>query len=98
LAEFLDLPEEIRSRAPSTDTYSLPQGQDEFYFSLPYDKMDLCLYGKNHSIPVGDVARAVGMTEEDVRFVYEDIDRKRATTRSLHLPPLLVGPVPEVLR
>ena len=48
LAEYLEVPEEIRKRPPTTDTYSMPQGQDEFYFSLPYDRMDLCLYGKNH--------------------------------------------------
>src|SRR5947207_2718078 len=36
LAEYLGIPEGVRSRPPTTDTYSLPQGQDEFYFSLPY--------------------------------------------------------------
>ena len=45
------MPDEIRSRPPTTDTYSLPQSQEEFYFSLPYDQMDLCLYGKNNGIP-----------------------------------------------
>ena len=50
LAEYLEIPEEIRKRPPTTDTYSLPQGQDEFYFAVPYDKMDLCLYGKNNGI------------------------------------------------
>ena len=50
LAEYLGVPEEIRSRPPTTDTYSLPQSQEEFYFSLPYDKMDLCLYGKDHGV------------------------------------------------
>ena len=46
LAAALGVPEEIRSRPPSTDTYSLPQTQEEFYFSLPYDQMDLCLYAQ----------------------------------------------------
>jgi len=96
LAEALGVPEEIRGRAPSTDTYSLPQGQDEFYFSLPYDKMDLCLFGKNHGVPAEDVASATGLTAEQVHLVFADVDRKRATTRSLHMPPLLVGSVPEI--
>src|SRR5439155_4496465 len=48
MAEYLHLPETIRKRPPTTDTYSLPQSQEEFYFSLPYDKMDLVLYGKNN--------------------------------------------------
>ena len=90
LAEFLGIPEEIRKRKPTTDTYSLAQGQDEFYFSLPYDKMDLCLFGKNNCIPVDQVACALNLKPEQVESVFKDIDIKRSTTRYLHLPPLLV--------
>ena len=96
LAEFLGVPEIIRRRPPTTDTYSLPQGQDEFYFSLPYDKMDLCLYGKNNGYPATDVAETLGLAIEQIERVYEDIDQKRNTTRYLHLPPQLVKKVPEI--
>jgi len=96
VAEYLGVPEEIRKRPPTTDTYSLPQGQDEFYFSLPYDKMDLCLYGKNHGFSAETVAGAIGLEPKQVDRVYADIDRKRATTRYLQLPALLVSEVPEI--
>jgi NAD+ synthase len=96
LAEYLDVPERIRTRKPTTDTYSLPQGQDEFYFSLPFDKMDLCLYGRNNGISPEDLAGGLGIAAEDVRRVYDDIDQKRRTTRYLHLSPQLVAPVSEV--
>jgi NAD+ synthase len=96
LAEYLGIPEDIRSRPPTTDTYSMSQSQEEFYFSLPYDKMDLCLYGKNHNIPSVEVARAVGLTHEQVESVYRDIASKRNATRYLHLRPLLVEPVREI--
>jgi len=96
LAEYLGIPEDIRKRPPTTDTYSLAQGQDEFYFSLPYDKMDLCLYGKNHGISVGRVGDVVGITPEQVQMVFDDIDTKRVTTRYLHLPPQLVEEVKEI--
>jgi NAD+ synthase len=90
LAEFLGIPEEIRKRNPTTDTYSLAQGQDEFYFSLPYDKMDLCLFGRNNSIPAEQVASALDLKPDQVERVFKDIDTKRSTTRYLHLAPLLV--------
>lgn len=93
LAEFLGIPEEIRQRKPTTDTYSLAQGQDEFYFSLPYQKMDLCLYAKNNDIPAESAAPALGLGPQQVRMVFEDIDIKRRSTRYLHLPPLLVEEV-----
>jgi NAD+ synthase len=90
LAEYLGIPEGVRSRPPTTDTYSLPQGQDEFYFSLPYHQMDLCLYAHNHDLPPEAVAGAVGLSPEDVQRVYDDIEQKRRTTRYLHLAPQLV--------
>lgn len=96
LAEHLGVPAEIRKRPPTTDTYSLPQGQDEFYFSLPYDKMDLCLYCKNNGIPVEATAEAVGFSTEQIQRVYDDIDTKRSTTLYLHLAPLLMSQVPEI--
>ncbi len=96
LAAKLGVPEEIRSRPPTTDTYSMPQSQEEFYFSLPYDCMDLCLYGKNNDVPLAEVASAAALTEEQVGRVYRDIDQKRRSTEYLHLPPQLMTKVPEV--
>jgi NAD+ synthase len=96
LAEYLGVPEEIRRRPPTTDTYSLPQSQEEFYFALPYDLMDLCLYGLNHNIASADVAKVAGLTEEQVLMVWRDIASKRKATRYLHSGPLLVEPVAEI--
>jgi NAD+ synthase len=96
LAEYLGVPEEIRSRPSTTDTYSLPQSQEEFYFSLPYQRMDLCLFGKNNGVPLEQVAAATDLTVEQVERVYRDIDQKRQSTEYLHLNPVLAGPVPEV--
>jgi NAD+ synthase len=96
LAEYLRVPEEIRNRRPTTDTFSLPQSQEEFYFALPYEQMDLCLYGRNHGVPAADVAAAIGLTAGQVERVYRDIDQKRRTTRYLHEAPLLIESVAEV--
>ena len=96
LAEYLEVPEEIRCRPPTTDTYSMPQSQDEFYFSLPYERMDLCLYGKNNNISDEEVARAAGLSLEELVRVYRDIDQKRRTTRYLHMGPVLMDTIPEL--
>jgi NAD+ synthase len=96
LAAHLGIPAEIRSRPPTTDTYSLAQTQEEFYFSLPWDKMDLCLYGLNHGIDAGEVAAAAGLSRQAVEHVFADIASKRNATRYLHTSPLLVEPVREI--
>jgi NAD+ synthase len=96
LAEYLGVPDEIRRRPPTTDTYSLEQSQEEFYFALPLEKMDLCLYGRNHGFSPEDVAPAVGLSAEKIQRVYSMIDSKLHSTRYLHLAPQLVEQVDEV--
>jgi NAD+ synthase len=91
LAEHLGVPETIRMRPPTTDTYSLPQTQEEFYFSLPYDKMDLCLYARNNGIDASEVGAALGLTEQQIERVFRDIDAKRRASRYLHLEPQFVA-------
>jgi NAD+ synthase len=90
LAEHLGVPEEIRRRPPTTDTFSLAQTQEEFYFALPYADMDLCLYAYDHGTPAAEVGAVVGIGAEQVERVYRDIEAKRRASRYLHQAPLLV--------
>jgi NAD+ synthase len=96
LADALGLPDEIRTATPTTDTYSLTQGQDEFYFALPYDKMDVVLYGLNHGMSAPRVAEESGLTADQVERVFQDIRTKRRTTLPLHMKPVLMESIPEI--
>lgn len=84
LAEHLGVPNEIRAREPTTDTYSLSQTQEEFYFALPYRELDLCLWAVDHGVPAQEVGPALGLTEEQVDRVFRDIEAKRRVSRYLH--------------
>jgi len=96
MARHLELPPEICAAVPTTDTYSLQQGQDEFYFALPYREMDLALWALNHDVPAAELARVLGCSPERAQFVYDDINAKRRTTQYLHRPPVLIEPVNEI--
>ncbi|MFP6640828.1 MAG: NAD(+) synthase [Myxococcota bacterium] len=91
LADYMGVPKEISSRPPTTDTYSLPQSQEEFYFSLPYDRMDLCLWARNRGVEAAEVGKALDLSEEQVERVYRDIDSKRRMAAYLHSQPLFSG-------
>jgi NAD+ synthase len=93
LADYFEVPEEIRSRPPTTDTYSLAQTQEEFYFGISLQKLDLCVYALDHGVSAAEAAPATGLTVEQVEEVYRDIAGKRRTTRYQHQPPMLVEPV-----
>ena len=91
LAAHLGVPEKIRKRPPTTDTYSLPQTQEEFYFALPYAKMDACLYALDNGVPAAEAGAAIGLSEAQVEAEWSDIAAKRKVARYLHMPPVLAG-------
>src|SRR5437667_56425 len=65
LAEFLDVPAAIRTRPPTTDTYSLPQTQEEFYFALPAATLDLVLFAHNLGRDPAAVAAELGRSPDE---------------------------------
>ena len=95
LARHLGLPESVCAAQPTTDTYSLAQGQDEFYFALPYAQMDLALWACDQGLPAAEAATLIGITEEQTRFVFGDIAAKRRSAAYLHAQALRIDPARE---
>lgn len=87
MARHLGLPNEICDATPTTDTYSLAQGQDEFYFALPYEQMDVALWCFNNNVTTETLAKELSITVEMASNVYQDIQLKRKMTRYLEMNP-----------
>jgi NAD+ synthase len=92
LAEELGLPEAITARTPSTETFSLPQTQEEFFFGYPYEQMDLLLWGHDQGIEPAELAPRLELEATDVEVAYREIERRRVATEYLHAPAILVEP------
>jgi len=90
LAKYLGLPECVATATPTTDTYSLAQGQDEFYFALPWRAMDLALWALEHGATATELAQTLKISPAAAEAVYTDILNKRRSTRYLHLSPILL--------
>lgn len=88
LAEYLDVPAEIRQRTPTSDTYSAHQTQEEFFFRLPFAVMDLLYYALEHNVPVATVAEVMGLTEAQVQRAFDDLTAKHRTTEYIRRPPI----------
>src|SRR5262249_32853383 len=89
LAEHLGVPKEIRERPPTTDTFSMEQTQEEFFFAASWPTMDLCLWAKDNGVGAGDVAAALALSHAQVERVYRDIDAKRRAATYLHAAPIM---------
>ena len=88
LAEYLKIPEEIIERIPTTDTYSATQTQEEFFYQLPFQLMDMYWYGYENNYPPEEVGRVMGETTERVEALYRNFERKRKTTEYLRMAPI----------
>jgi NAD+ synthase len=88
LAEYLNVPDQIRQRPPTSDTYSAPCTQQEFFFRLPFETMDLLWFAMEQGVPPVEVAAEMGLTEDQVQRVYNDLTRKQRTTEYLRKLPL----------
>ena len=83
LAKFLDIPEEIIKRVPSPDTFSAVVSDQEFFFCMPYDLLDLLLYAQENKVPLSKVSQVLNLSEEQINRAYRDFDQKRKA--SIHL-------------
>lgn len=93
LARHFGLPDELCNTVPTTDTYSLSQGQDEFYFALPYRQMDVAIWAMVNGKSAAELAGYLGIEVATAEHIYHDIRSKRSTTAPLHWKPAVVEPV-----
>jgi NAD+ synthase len=88
LAEYLEIPREIINRTPTTDTYTAEQTQEEFFFQMPYQEMDLLWYGFENKYEPKEVGVVLGKSTEEVELIFRNFSRKKKTTEYLRMNPI----------
>ena len=91
LAEYLEIPWEIINRTPTSDTYTAEQTQEEFFFQMPHQEMDLLWYGFENNYEPQEVGLVLGKSTEEVELIYKNFSRKQKTTAYLRLNPIKYG-------
>jgi NAD+ synthase len=88
LANYLGVPKSIIERTPTTDTYSAEQTQEEFFYQLPFQQMDLLWFAYENRYSPEEVAPVLEVTSEDVMRNYKNFERKQKTTNYLRQAPI----------
>lgn len=88
LAKFLGVPQEIIERTPTTDTYSAEQTQEEFFFQMPFQEMDLLWYAFENNYSYEDVGEVMNITPAEVGRIFNGFNRKIKTTEYLRMSPI----------
>ncbi len=90
LAAHLGVIGEIIQREPSPDTFSLPVSDHEFFFRIPFSKIDFLLYAWEHQVPSEETASVLELSQEAVKRAFQDFASKnRATMHLREMPHVL---------
>ena len=87
MGAYLGVLDEVMKRAPSPDTYSYVVTDEEFFFRMPFEKLDMLLYAWENSVPMGHVCTVMNLSEEQVKRVYRDFELKFQKSEHLREPP-----------
>lgn len=88
LAGFLGVPEGILNRTPTTDTYTAEQTQEEFFFQMPFEDLDLYWYGFENNYSHSEVAKVMAVSPKEVESIFLNFERKKRTTEYLRMQPV----------
>ncbi|MBS2211510.1 NAD(+) synthase [Carboxylicivirga mesophila] len=88
LARELGVPQEIIDRTPTTDTYTAEQTQEEFFYQMPFETMDLLWYGWENGFSPEEVAMGMEKDEQEISRIFKNFERKKKTTDYLRMPPI----------
>jgi NAD+ synthase len=87
LADYLKVVPEIINRTPSPDTFSLPVSDQEFFFRIPFDKLDYLLFAWENHIEPGKVGKVLNLPPDAVERAYKDFTTKNKATAHLRTTP-----------
>jgi NAD+ synthase len=90
LARYLDVPEEIQRRTPTTDTYPGGSTQEEFFYRVPFDILDTVWLGHERGLPAEEIGHALDLTPEQTQRIIADINSKQRATSYLRRSPIIV--------
>jgi NAD+ synthase len=88
LARYLGVPDEIIRRTPTTDTYTAEQTQEDFFYQLPFETMDLIWYGWENGYSPEEIGNVMGYTADEVLNIFTSFERKMRTTEYLRMSPI----------
>jgi len=87
IARHLGVIQEIIARTPSPDTFSLPVSDQEFFFRIPFERLDHLLYAWEHHVSVEEAAAVLGLREDAVKRAFQDFTAKHRATAHLRAMP-----------
>ena len=87
IANFLKLPEEIINQDASPDVWSFKTSDEEFFYAVPYNIVDLILYGRENNISISEIAKFSKIGSEKVEKLIQFQNQKQNKSQTMREKP-----------
>ena len=86
-AKFLKVPDEILTKNASPDVWSFSTSDEEFFYSVPYNVVDLILYAREKKLSPKDVQKISNLSIEDIENLFQIQNQKQMKSQHMREIP-----------
>lgn len=83
LGKFLNVPDEILTKDASPDVWSLTTSDEEFFYSVPYEIVDLILYSRENNLSIEDIKKLSRLSIEDIEKLVQLQNQRQAKSQHM---------------
>jgi len=80
IGNFLNVPEEILNNDASPDVWSYSTTDEEFFYTVPYETVDLILYAREKNLSIMEIKKLSNLPEEKIQNLlrFQDIKQRKS--------------------
>ena len=80
IGNFLNVPEEILNNDASPDVWSYSTTDEEFFYTVPYEIVDLILYAREKKLSIMEIKKLSNLPEEKIQNLlrFQDIKQRKS--------------------
>ena len=86
LGQFLNIPKEILTKDASPDVWSFTTNDEEFFYSVPYEIVDLILYARENNLGIKEIQKLSNLSAENIENLLRFQNQKQ--NKSQHMREL----------
>ena len=93
LGQFLNIPKEILTKDASPDVWSFTTNDEEFFYSVPYEIVDLILYARENNLGIKEIQKLSNLSAENIENLLRF--QKQKQNKSQHMREIPHSWMPE---
>ena len=87
IASFLKLPEKIVNQDASPDVWSFKTTDEEFFYAVPYNIVDLILYAREKNLSISKISKFLNLSTEKIEKLIQFQNQKQSKSQTMRENP-----------